>query len=66
MSVKALGGGGLKVLADMSAKNVSFLGQLPSPISMIISISISICIHTMVGVTKNLNIFMLFPFKVDV
>ena len=35
-------------------------------ISLIISISISIYMHTMEGVKKNLNIFMLFPFKVDV
>ena len=29
MSVKAQGDGGLRALADMSAKNVSFLGRLP-------------------------------------
>ena len=26
---KGLGGGGIKALADMSAKNVSFFGRLP-------------------------------------
>ena len=31
MSVKAQGGGGLKAITDMVAKNISYFGRLPLP-----------------------------------
>ena len=36
MSVKAQGGGGLKAITDMVAKNLSYFGRLPLPMYVLL------------------------------